>query len=199
MLEIRERAPAAQTDLTVTLPFEDRQRSRLLVTLSSGEPAALMLARGTVLRGGDTLQLSDGRVLRVEAAPETVSTVQSDEPRALARAAYHLGNRHVPVEVGRGFLRYAHDHVLDGMVRELGLSVGVEEAPFEPEGGAYARGHGHGKSHEHVHVHVHPHEQEHVDAHAHAHGYEHVDEHVDVDVDVDVDAHAGRGGDGEGR
>lgn len=170
MLEIRERARAAEGGLTLTLPFEARQRSRLLVELSSGEHAALMLPRGSVLRGGDALRLSDGRTLRVEAARETVSTVRSDDSQALARAAYHLGNRHVPVEVGAGFLRYAHDHVLDAMVRELGLSVMAEEAAFEPESGAYARGHSHGHGAGHEHRHQDGHENEDAAGHGHGHG-----------------------------
>jgi urease accessory protein len=144
MLEITARsAQAATPGLTVTLPFQDRQRSRLRVELSSGQTAVMLLPRGSVLRGGDTVLVSDGRVASIVSAPETVSTVRGRDARALARAAYHLGNRHMPLEVGEGFLRYLHDHVLDDMVRALGLLVVVEEAPFEPEGGAYGK-HTHG-------------------------------------------------------
>jgi urease accessory protein len=164
MLEIRERVDSLlaratagvdeeRAELTLTLPFDSRQRSRLRVTLSSGEAATLGLPRGSVLRGADLLRLSDGRVVRVISARETVSTVRSNVLRALLRAAYHLGNRHVPLEVGEGYLRYLHDHVLDGMVRDLGLSVSVEEAAFEPEAGAYAKGH------TYVHDHTHGHSQ----------------------------------------
>lgn len=150
MLEIRERVDAEErAELSLLLPFDSRQRSRLRVTLNNGETAALALPRGSVLRGGDLLRLSDGRVLRVLSARETVSTARSNVLRALLRAAYHLGNRHVPLEVGEGYLRYLHDHVLDAMLRDLGLTVSVEEAPFEPEAGAYARGHAHGHSHSH--------------------------------------------------
>jgi urease accessory protein len=156
MLEIRERIDGEErAELTLTLPFDSRQRSRLRVTLSSGEVAGLALPRGSVLRGGDLLRVSDGRVLRVISARERVSTVRSNVMRALLRAAYHLGNRHVPLEVGEGYLRYQYDHVLDGMVRDLGLSVEVEEAAFEPEAGAYARGGGHGHAHGHAHGHDH--------------------------------------------
>lgn len=180
MLEIRERCDHAHGELRLTLPFEARQRSRALVRLSSGQEVALLLPRGSVLRGGDALKLSDGRTLWVEAAPETVSTVHSDDAQALARVAYHLGNRHVPLEVGRGFVRYAHDHVLDAMVRELGLRVLVEEAPFEPEGGAYGRGgqhhraegHSHSHSHDLAHAHDHEDEDEHDNAHVHVHANE---------------------------
>ncbi|MET0344005.1 MAG: urease accessory protein UreE [Polyangiales bacterium] len=178
MLEIRERAdtlsshsraegPRASSPppLTLTLPFELRQRSRQRVRLSSGDEAALLLTRGTVLRGGDDLKLSDGRAVRVEAAPESVSTVRSDDAQKLARVAYHLGNRHVPLEVGAGYVRYLHDHVLDEMVRALGLAVLAETAPFEPESGAYGGGsthshaHGHSHGHDHHHDHDHSHEQ----------------------------------------
>src|SRR5690606_20587671 len=115
MLEIVERVGQGEASLTLTLPFEARQRSRLRVSLSSGEEAALLLPRGTVLRGGDLLRLSDGRCVRVEAAPESVSTAYTDDAQLLARAAYHLGNRHVALEVGQGYVRYLHDHVLDDM------------------------------------------------------------------------------------
>ena len=157
MLEIRERAGhTTQPELTLTLPFEQRQRSRLRVTLSSGDEAALLLARGSVLRGGDGLLLSDGRAVRVEAALESVSTVRSIDPQKLARVAYHLGNRHVPVEIGAGFVRYLHDHVLDGMVRTLGLEVVAERVAFEPEAGAYG-----GPTHAHdQHTHTHTHADE---------------------------------------
>lgn len=168
MLEIRERAgPTNEPVLTLTLPFELRQRSRMRVTLSSGDEAALLLARGSVLRGGDGLLLSDGRAVRVEAALESVSTVHSDDAQKLARVAYHLGNRHVAVEIGSGFVRYLHDHVLDGLVRTLGLEVTSERAAFEPEAGAYggpSHAHGH-HAHDHA-VHV-PHTHDHPTAPSH--------------------------------
>ncbi len=180
MLEIRGRVTNGEgSQVRLTLPFEARQRSRQRVRLSSGEEALLVLPRGTVLRGGDTLALSDGRRAVVEAEPETVSTVRARDARRLARAAYHLGNRHVALEVGDDFVRYLHDHVLDGLVRELGLTVRVEEAPFEPEGGAYAR-HSHGTAHSqpfhhapaHEHAHAHAHDHNHAHAHAHDHDHE---------------------------
>lgn len=141
----------------LTLPFELRQRSRLRCMLDSGEEAGLILERGTVLRGGDRLQAEDGRIIVVLAAPEQLSVLASSDPVLLARAAYHLGNRHVAVQVLPGSLRYQHDHVLDDMVRGLGLTVRIETQPFEPEGGAYGRHehaqgahtHGHGHGHEH--------------------------------------------------
>ncbi len=150
MLEIRtkltdDRAATAR----LTLPFEARQKSRLRATLDDGREIGLMLPRGTILRGGDRLEASDGTVVLVEAAAEQLSTVRSAEPTALLRAAYHLGNRHVPVQIGEGWLRYEHDHVLDDMVRQLGLEVCAERAGFEPESGAY--GHGHDRHHHHDH------------------------------------------------
>jgi len=164
-------------DDAVSLPFDLRQRARLRVVLVSGRDAGLKLPRGTILRGGAVLLGTGGLQVRVNAAPETVSTVRCADPWALARAAYHLGNRHVWVQVGEGWLRYLHDHVLDAMVRGLGLEVTVEEAPFEPEGGAYSsgheQGHGHGHAHGHRHEHEHQHEHEHEHGHGHGHGHAH--------------------------
>ena len=125
-------------DAQLVLPYESRCRSRLRAALPDGEVVAILMARGQVLRGGDLLLADDGRVVEICAAPERVSTVQGAEPRQLLRAAYHLGNRHILLQVGPGWLRYLHDHVLDEMLRGLGLAVLVEEAPFEPEAGAYA-------------------------------------------------------------
>ncbi|HVR63058.1 MAG TPA: urease accessory protein UreE [Polyangia bacterium] len=129
---------------TVTLTFHDRRRSRLLAALDDGRELALMLPRGSVLRDGDRLRASDGAVVTVRAADESLSVARAPDPRLLARAAYHLGNRHVPVQVGDGLLAYLHDHVLDDMVRGLGLSVEARVAPFEPEAGAF-----HGGAHHH--------------------------------------------------
>ena len=125
------------------LPFEQRQRSRLKTALVSGEEVALVLPRGQVLRGGDLLLASDGRVIEVVAEPEKVLHVQCAGAQALAVTAYHLGNRHVPVQVGEGFLRIAADHVLEALLKGLNASVTPIEAPFEPEAGAYpgARNH----------------------------------------------------------
>ena len=121
----------------LVLPFEHRRRARQRATLESGEDVALMLPRGLSLRDGDLLATDDGHIVAVVAGPEAVSTVRSENPLALARAAYHLGNRHVAVQVGDGWLRYLADHVLDDMLRGLGLEPESEQAPFEPESGAY--------------------------------------------------------------
>jgi urease accessory protein len=96
-----------------------------------------------VLRQGDLLRTKTGRVVQVNAAPEEVSTASTDDPRRLARACYHLGNRHIPLQIGPNWLRYLQDHVLDDLVRELGLTVVQERAPFEPEAGAYGSDHEH--------------------------------------------------------
>ena len=122
----------------LVLPFELRQKSRLLSKLDTGEEVGVVLDRGVFMRGGDCLLASDGRVIEVVAADEQVSVVTASDPLQLARAAYHLGNRHVSLQVGEGWLRYLHDHVLDDMVRGLGFVVGVQMLPFEPEGGAYS-------------------------------------------------------------
>jgi urease accessory protein len=131
---------------TLTLPFDQRQKSRLRARLDSGEDVGLFLPRGTVLRHGDRLRTTTGLVVEVRAAPETVSIARTDDALLLARAAYHLGNRHVALQIGPGWLRYLHDRVLDGMVRELGLTVAGEQVPFEPEAGAYGGDH-HGRAH----------------------------------------------------
>lgn len=153
MLEAYEIAPAdgsAAPALEAVLTFEERQKSRHKTTTRCGQPLGWFIERGTVLADGDRLRCSDGTLVLVTAAPETVSQVQSTDPLALTRAAYHLGNRHVPLQIGVGFLRYQHDHVLDDMVRGLGLTVECLQQPFNPENGAY-HGHKHGHSHAHDH------------------------------------------------
>ena len=143
MIEITSRAETgAKPAEWLKLPFELRQKSRLRTRLESGEDAWLMLPRGEILRGGDVLRATDGRAVGVIARPEQLLHVTCATPQALARVAYHLGNRHVAVEVGSAYLRLAFDHVLEHMVRGLGAEVSVVEEPFEPEAGAYA-GHTH--------------------------------------------------------
>ena len=139
----RRTEPQKDVYAELALPFELRQKSRLRTRLASGEEVGLFLERGAVLRDGDCLRSSDGRVLRVAAAEEDLMEVRSGEPRLLARAAYHLGNRHTPMEVGEGWLRFGADPVLAEMLLGLGLEVHALRAPFEPEAGAYAAGHHH--------------------------------------------------------
>jgi urease accessory protein len=132
---------------TLTLPFELRQKSRLRTQLDNGEEVMLILPRGFILRDNFLLQSENKQqAVQIRAADEKVSNIAHDDPLLLMRAAYHLGNRHVPVQISSGWIRYEHDHVLDHMLEELGLSIQVIQAPFEPEGGAY--GHSH---HQHSH------------------------------------------------
>ncbi len=128
-------------DFTLLLPFELRQKTRLRTVLTNGEEVGLFLPRGTLLRDGDCLEAVDGRVIRVTAAAETLAEARCADPAMLARIAYHLGNRHAPVQVGPDSVRFAADEVLAAMVRGLGAEVRTVVAPFEPEGGAYGSGH----------------------------------------------------------
>jgi urease accessory protein len=155
-------APIYVRELLV-LSFEQRQKARQRVRLESGADVGIRLERGTILRGGDYLKASDGAIVRVVAAPEPVSVATCTDALLLAKAAYHLGNRHVQLELGAGYLRYLVDHVLDHMVESLGLRVTHVQLPFEPEGGAYshapdrAAAHGHADAHGPVHRHGHEH------------------------------------------
>jgi urease accessory protein len=131
------------------LPFELRQKSRLRTRLASGDEVGVLLQGGEILRGGDLLVASDGRVVEVVAQDEQVLQANCDSPFELARAAYHLGNRHVALQIGEGWLRITDDHVLRQMLEGLGLAVVALNAPFEPESGAYG-GHAHDDSHHHL-------------------------------------------------
>lgn len=156
MLKLTQKVESGTATASMTLPLDLRIKSRFRVTLDDGMEAGLFLPRGSILRGGDLVASDDGVIVEVRSASETVSTVSCKDSHLLARACYHLGNRHVPLQIEPGFVRYQHDHVLDELVSGLGLTVTVEETPFEPEPGAYgdyghASGHGHGHSHEHHH------------------------------------------------
>ncbi len=133
----------SQSVVCMTLPFETRQKSRLQAELDNGEKIGLLLPRGDVLRDGDVLQTESGMLIQVKAATELVSTAYIDDAHLFARACYHLGNRHVPLQIGDGWLRYLHDHVLDDMLVGLGITPVTEQMPFEPEAGAYGGGHHH--------------------------------------------------------
>lgn len=171
---------ASAAALELVLPFDQRQKARQRARVTAGYDVGIHLTRGTILRGGDRLRSDDGAELAIVAAREPVSTVRSRDLRELARVAYHLGNRHVPLEIGAGWVRYLQDHVLDDMVRQLGLTVLHENEPFEPEAGAYG-GHSHGHAeqqplqHGHSHSHGHSHHR-HSHDHAHSHG-EHAHDH----------------------
>jgi urease accessory protein len=159
MLLIEALAPTdAPATERLPLPFESRCKSRLRTRLASGEEAGLFLERGRVLRGGDKLLGKDGRVVEVVAAIEALMEAQCADPLQLARAAYHLGNRHVAVQILPASLRFGRDHVLGDMLRGLGLTVVEIEAPFEPESGAYgAHGHGAGGESGHGQARIHDH------------------------------------------
>jgi urease accessory protein len=148
MIELTKKiTEAAHIDATLTLPLESRVKSRLRATLDDGREVGLFLERGQTLNGGQLLSNDDGIVVEVKAAEETVSKVTSDDPLLMRKACYHLGNRHVALQITMDSLCYLHDHVLDDMVRGLGLMVDVVEAPFEPEPGAYSASGGHHHHH----------------------------------------------------
>jgi urease accessory protein len=129
--------------LRVHLDFESRSKSRLLLRLDNGEQAALVVERGRLLRGGDTVTLQDGRTVEIIASDEPLLQALSTNRLLIAKAAYHLGNRHVAVQLMESGLRFLADHVLGEMVEGLGLTVTAIVAPFEPEGGAYGYSHAH--------------------------------------------------------
>jgi urease accessory protein len=141
MLIVRRKiAPPSRADAFLVLPFDLRQKSRLRTVVDSGEEIGLFLDRGTTLRGGDMLLSDDGRVVGVRSADEDLHEARCANAESLARAAWHLGNRHAGVQVGDGWLRFVADDVLAAMLRGLGATVSAVRAPFEPEGGAYSGG-----------------------------------------------------------
>jgi urease accessory protein len=158
LLMLHERVPApAEVAGELVLPYELRRKSRLLTRLIDGRAVGLMLDRGAPLTDGECLRGDDGRIYRVRAADEAVMDVRCDDPTTLARIAYHLGNRHASLQIGPGFLRFAHDDVLATMVQGLGATVVASKAPFAPEPGAYAAGaHTHGADGAHAPV-IHDH------------------------------------------
>ena len=172
---------------TVELDWDVRQKSRFDATDSTGRQLGIFLPRGTVVRGGDVLVAEDGSLVRVIAAPQRVLHIshctEHGTPFDLVRAAYHLGNRHVPIELKPDHLKIEPDHVLADMLRAMHLIVREDTLAFEPEGGAYsAQGHSHdhdhGREHAHEeHDHGHDHAQPPAKGHAHDHGHDHDDGH----------------------
>jgi urease accessory protein len=179
---------------TLTLPYDARCKSRLAATLDTGEDVGVVLPRGTMLRDGDMLVADDGGLVRVIAAAESVLLVRAPDRLTLTRAAYHLGNRHTPVEVGADELKLEADPVLEDMLKRLGAQVERATLPFQPEAGAYGGGHRHGHDEtfaddyalaqsvydeHHGHAHSHDHEHDHVHGpgcghdHEHDHGHDH--------------------------
>ena len=159
---------------TIELDWDVRQKSRFATTDSQGRELAIFLPRGQAVRGGDVLVAEDGSLIRVLAAPQKVLCISAcavhGTPFDLMRAAYHLGNRHVPIELQPDHLKIEPDHVLADMLRSMHMTVVEADLPFEPEGGAYGghvtndghsrhhHGHGHAHDHDHTHSHGHPHE-----------------------------------------
>jgi urease accessory protein len=137
----------AVASLYLELPFDRRCISRQLVVLSDGTEAGLFLPRGTVMRGGDRLISEDGIAIGVRAANEALIRVTERNALAMLKAAYHLGNRHIPVQVAHDFLQLEYDYVLLDMLKGLGVEAHEVLAPFEPEGGAYAAHAGHAHAH----------------------------------------------------
>ena len=193
---------------TLTLDFDARRKSRLAATLDNGEEVALVLPRGTVLRDGDVLVAQDGGLVRVVAAAEAVLMVRARDVLTLTRAAYHLGNRHTPVEVGSDYLKLEFDPVLADMLKRVGAMVEQVTAPFQPESGAYGGGHKHGHDetfaedyalaqqvfgehhgHDHSHGHEHDHEHGHGHGEAHDHGHGHDHDHETDHVHAHGEAH----------
>jgi urease accessory protein len=189
---------------SITLDWDVRQKSRFESTDSAGRQVGIFLQRGQVVRGGDVLVGEDGSLLKVLAAPQAVLRISHctthGTPFDLTRAAYHLGNRHVPIELQADHLKIEPDHVLADMLRSMHLIVNEVSESFEPENGAYGEhggghhhGHGHGDAHghdhhahhdhghgpsdaQHPHVHGpqcdHDHDHDHDHSHAHGHGHD---------------------------
>src|ERR1700720_2909217 len=174
---------------TVVLDFDDRHRRRMAMTGTRGLAFLLDLESAVALRGGDALVLDDGRLIEVVAAPEPLLEIRCNDPQHLVRVGWHLGNRHLPTQIMAKGLRIRRDHVIEAMVNGLGARVIEIEAPFDPEGGAYAgaahahaeahshaESHSHAQAHSHAHDHDHHHHDEHCE-HEHHHGHSHAHDH----------------------
>lgn len=163
---------------SVSLDWDVRQKSRFQVEDSLGRVLSVFLQRGHVVRGGDVLVADDGSLIRIEAAPQALLRIttcpQHGTPFDLIRAAYHLGNRHVPIELKPDHLQIEPDAVLADMLRSMHLIVNKVDEAFEPEGGAYGAHHG-GSGHSHDDGHDHAHAP--ASQHAHEHGHEHTHVH----------------------
>ena len=165
---------------SVELDWDVRQKSRFDATDTQGRQLGVFLPRGSVVRGGDVLVAEDGTLVRVVAAPQPVLVIrpcaEHGTPFDLTRAAYHLGNRHVAIELQPDHLKIEPDHVLADLLRRMHLIVREEQAAFEPEGGAYQAApghHGHAHAAGHDHEHEHGHDHDHGPEHGHGHGHDH--------------------------
>lgn len=147
---------------TVVLEFDDRHRRRTVMNGVRDLAFLLDLPEAVMLRAGDALELEDGRLVEVVSAPEALIEVRGGSPRDLVRLSWHIGNRHLPAQVMPNAIRIRHDHVIEAMLRGLGAKLVTIEAPFDPEGGAYASAGSHG-GHEH-------HARDHGEAKHHGHG-----------------------------
>jgi urease accessory protein len=169
---------------SICLPYDERKRGRFKTQTVTGQEVGIMIDRGEVMRGGTLMRCDAGEVYKIIAADEVVTTAMTDDATLFARGCYHLGNRHVSLQMEEGWLRYQNDYVLDDMLIQLGLKIIHESAPFEPENGAYGDhgGHSHGdddyvhpeidadmnmKSSDHSHSHGHSH------SHSHDHSHDH--------------------------
>ena len=146
MLALNRRLTEGAPNTSLTMTLQERERSRLRVILDNGVEAGIFLDRGRPLRHGDLIGDGSGFVVEVRAAAELLSRVRCSDPLQLARVCYHLGNRHIPVQIQPGEVSYLRDHVLDEMVRGLGVTVEAAESRFEPESGAY-QSHSHEQGH----------------------------------------------------
>src|SRR6266478_1952741 len=165
---------------TVVLDFDGRHRRRMAMTGTRGLEFLLDLENATALRGGDALVLEDGRLIEVVAAPEPLAEIRCTDPQHLVRVAWHLGNRHLPTQIMAKGLRIRRDHVIEAMEKGLGARVIEIEAPFDPEGGAYAGGsHVHGPETDPHHLAAHDHSSHGHGDHGHHHDHNHHDEHHD--------------------
>jgi urease accessory protein len=176
---------------TVVLDFDDRHRRRMAMTGTRGLEFLLDLENAVALRGGDALVLEDGRLVEVVAAQESLLEIRGRDPQHLVRIAWHLGNRHLPTQITGRALRIRRDHVIEAMVKGLGARIVEIEAPFDPEGGAYAgEGHSHETHGHETHDHAdHDHSKHDHGGHHHDHGHQH-DEHCDHDHDHHGHSHA---------
>ena len=171
---------------TVVLDFDDRHRRRMVMTGTRGLEFLLDLESAVALRGGDALVLEDGRLVEVVAAPEPLAEIRGSDPQHLVRLAWHLGNRHLPTQITARGLRIRRDHVIEAMLKGLGARIIEIEAPFDPEGGAYAdsghaqapagaahdhAGHDH-SSHDHGDHHHHGEHCDHDHHHSHSHAHD---------------------------
>ncbi len=142
--------PEAATD-EVLIDFDRRHRRRIVLKTEAGQSLLLDLPQAARLRDGDGLQLDTGPTIRVRARPEPLAEIHAHSDAELIRIAWHLGNRHLPVQLLRDKIRIRRDHVIEAMVEQLGGHVDIIEAPFDPEAGAYAGGHSHSHDDDHHH------------------------------------------------